>query len=232
MENITPEKVTEFYDDFVKNQKKVGVSIRHRLIFKKLKSMGLSKNSNVLEIGCGIGTVSSLIINHCSEGQFLGCDISPESIRFANEKYGSKNVKFIVDDMSQFTSSTLFDFVVFPDVLEHIPVEQHSKIFENISKVCKSDAKVLINIPHLNATEWYRKHKPEVLQIIDQELSLQDLLNNVYPHGFYLHSIIPYAIHTHNPCYFSIVLLKNPTYNNMNRTSGFAKLIQNIKSYF
>lgn len=232
MEYIAQEKVTEFYDDFVKNQKKVGVSTRHRIIFKNLKAIGLTSTSNVLEIGCGIGTVSSLIIKHSSNGQFLGCDISPESIRFANEHYGTANAKFIVNDMSDFSSDIQFDFIVFPDVLEHIPVEQHFKIFENVAKVCKPNAKVIINIPHPSAIKWYRANKPECLQIIDQELSMQELLNNVYPNGFHLHSITPYAIHTQNPSYFSIVLLRNPFYSNMNKTGKVAKLMQNIRSYF
>jgi len=66
-------------------KKKIGVSVRHRLIFKKLKEIGLLSNSNVLEIGCGIGTVSTLIIPFINAGKFVGCDISPKSIELAKK---------------------------------------------------------------------------------------------------------------------------------------------------
>ena len=183
-------------------------------------------------MGCGIGTVSSLIIKSIPKGKFTGCDISPHSIKFANEMYANKNVNFIVDDMSNFNSTIEYDFIVFPDVLEHIPVEQHSKLFENVSKVSSPNAKVLINIPEPNALNWTRKNRPEVLQIIDQSLSMQDLLNNTYPHGFYVESIHPYSIHTNVPNYLSIVLVRNPEVKNLIVKGKFAQLIQNLKAKY
>ena len=225
-------EIEDFYDSFVKTQTKIGVSVRHRLIHKKLKNIGLGSNSNVLEVGCGIGTVSSLIIKSTPNGKFTGCDISPNSIKLANELYASNSVNFIVDDMSDFKSSTTFDFIVFPDVLEHIPVEQHNKLFENVAKVSNPNAKVLINIHEPNALNWTRVNRPEILQIIDQSLSMQDLLNNTYPHGFYVESIQPYSIHTNVPNYLSIVLVRNPEVKNLVVKGKFAQLIQNLKAKY
>lgn len=226
------ENVSEFYDQFATTQKKIGISVRHRLIHNKLKSIGLKSNSNVLEIGCGIGTVSKLIIASIPNGQFVGCDISPESIAFAQKFNPQKNAQFIVTDMSDFKSEIKFDFIVFPDVLEHIPIEQHSNLFKNVAAVCKPDAKVLINIPEPNALNWTRKNKPEVLQIIDQSLSMQDLLNNTYPHGFQVQSIIPYSIHTNIPNYLSIVLIRDPEVKDLKLTGKMNQLIQNLKVKF
>ncbi|MFN5912162.1 MAG: class I SAM-dependent methyltransferase [Bacteroidota bacterium] len=224
------EGVSEFYDSFVSTQKKIGISIRHRLIHKKLKKMGLRADSSVLEIGCGIGTVSSLIIRSIPHGQFTGCDISPESIATARQLNPQKNAEFLVTDMSDFTSEKRFDLIVFPDVLEHIPVDQHSNLFKNVAAVCKPDAKVLINIPEPNTLNWTRKNRPEVLQIIDQSLSMQDLLNNTYPHGFQVQSITPYAIHTNIPNYLSIVLIRDTGINDLHLVNKFAQLWQNLKA--
>ena len=62
MTSTTKEQVKEYYDTFKEHQKKLGINIRHRTILKNLKNAGLKPNSNVLEIGCGIGTVSHLIL--------------------------------------------------------------------------------------------------------------------------------------------------------------------------
>ena len=226
------EEVEDFYDSYVGNQTKIGVSIRHRQIFKNLKSIGLKKDSKVLEIGCGIGTVSGLIISAIPDGHFLGCDISPKSIELAGKFNPQKNAKFLVTDMSDFQYDQKFDFVVFPDVLEHIPVEQHSNLFKNVAAACKPNAKVLINIPEPNSLDWTRKYTPEKLQIIDQSLSMQELLNNTYPHGFYVQSIEPYSIHTNVPNYLKIILVRNPGVSDLHYNTKLSKLIQNIKVRF
>ncbi len=229
-----PEKVEvkEFYNDFVKNQKKIGISVRHRIIHKNLKKIGLKSTSNVLEVGCGIGTVSNLIIKSIPNGQFVGCDISEESIENAKQLNPQNNATFLVDDMSNFTSNIQFDFIVFPDVLEHIPVDQHAKLFENVSKVCKPNAKVLINIPEPHSLNWMREHKPELLQIIDQSLSMQDLLNNTYPYGFEVQSITPYSIHTSFSNYMSLVLVRDGKIAEYKIKSKVHQLIQNLKVRF
>ncbi|MDB4090893.1 class I SAM-dependent methyltransferase [Crocinitomicaceae bacterium] len=226
------EQVEDFYDDFVKTQTKIGVSVRHRLIHKALKKIGLKDSSNVLEVGCGIGTVSSLIINSTKNGRFLGCDISPNSIKLANELYQNSSVNFKVDDMSEFKSDIKFDFIVFPDVLEHIPVEQHSNLFSNVANSCTDNAKVLINIPEPNSLNCTRVNQPEVLQIIDQSLSMQDLMNNTYPHGFQVESITPYSIHTDVNNYLSIVLIRDTKINSITRKGKVSQLIQNIKAKY
>lgn len=225
-------EVKDFYDDFVKNQKKIGISVRHRIIHNNLKQIGLASKSNVLEVGCGIGTVSNLMIKSTPQGKFVGCDISEGSIEVAKKLNPQANAQFFVSDMSDFTSDIKFDFVVFPDVLEHIPVNEHSKLFENIAKVCTPNAKVLINIPEPNSLHWIRENKPELLQIIDQSLSMNDLLNNTYPHGFEVQSITPYAIHTDVNNYLSIVLVRNGKVNNINVKGKFKQLIQNLKVKF
>ncbi|MDP4866941.1 MAG: class I SAM-dependent methyltransferase [Crocinitomicaceae bacterium] len=225
-------QIEEFYDSFEANQKKLGISVRHRIIHNNLCKIGLKNNSNVLEIGCGIGTVSQLIIRSIPHGKFHGCDISPKSIETARKKNAESNVTFQVTDMSDFNSDIKFDFIVFPDVLEHIPVEQHSNMFEKVAKVCSPDAKILINIPEPNCLNWTRKNRPEVLQIIDQSLSMQDLLNNTYPHGFQVQSIHPYAIHTNVANYLSIVLIKNGEVKNIELKGKFGQLIQNLRVRF
>jgi trans-aconitate 2-methyltransferase len=226
-------QVEEFYNTFKEHQKKLGVNIRHRTIFKNFKKLGPKPGSNVLEIGCGIGTVSSLILKHVTLGSFIGVDISNESIEVAKKfNAASKNAEFIVNDMSAFDHPVKFDFVVLPDVLEHIPVEQHNNLFRVISNVTSKTATVLINIPEPNCLNWARKHHPEKLQIIDQSLSMQDLLNDSYPHGFKLFSMNSYSLQYTEPDYTSIVLKKNMALDNYTLKNKMALGTGNFKSKF
>jgi len=225
------EEVKEYYDTFKEHQKQLGINIRHRTILKNLKNAGLKSNSNVLEIGCGIGTVSNLILKYITEGSFVGLDISSESIEMAKKRNAfNKKGEFFVNDMSNFTHKTKFDFVVFPDVLEHIPVEQHANIFKTIADLTTPDATVIINIPEPNYLNWVRENDPAKLQIIDQSLSMQDLLNNSYPYGFKLYSMNPYSLHFDVNDYLAIVMKKDLTVKNVNVKSKIIRAIENTKS--
>jgi len=227
----TKEQVKEYYDTFKEHQKNLGINIRHRTIFKNLKNLGLKSNSNVLEIGCGIGTVSHLILKYITEGSFVGLDISAESIKMA-QQFNSfhKKAEFFVNDMSNFTHKTKFDFVVFPDVLEHIPVEQHANIFKTISELTTPNAIVLINIPEPYTLDWSRRNTPEALQIIDQSLSMQDLCNNSYPYGFYMYSMTPYGLRYEHEEYLSIILKKNFVRTQVVPKQKIKLGIENLKS--
>lgn len=227
------EEVKKFYNTFKDHQNKLGINIRHRTIFKNLRKAGLKPDSKVLEVGCGIGTVSSLILSFITEGKFVGIDISDESITLAkklNSKY--KNAEFVVNDMSDYHHEIKFDFVVLPDVLEHIPVEQHNNLFRVLSLLTAESAIVLINIPEPHCLNWARKVIPEKLQIIDQSLSMQDLLNHSYPHGFELYSLNSYCLQYSEADYTSVILKKNgwpKTYQIKDRLS---LSIENLKRKF
>jgi trans-aconitate 2-methyltransferase len=226
------EAVQGYYDNFVTHQKKIGISVRHYTIAKNVRKLGVSRKANILEIGCGIGTVSKLLIRMIPDGQFAGCDISPESIAAAKAFNPEPNASFICTDMSDFSHDTKFDFIVFPDVLEHIPVEQHYRLFENVAKVSSDDATILINIPEPNALDYYRETQPELLQIIDQSLSMQDLMNNTYPHGFKLVSVRPYAIATDIPNYLCIVMKNNTKVTKINRLGKIAQKLEQLKAKY
>ncbi|MCE3226183.1 MAG: hypothetical protein K0S32_734 [Bacteroidetes bacterium] len=228
--HASKQQVEEFYDTYKEKQQKIGVNIRHRTILKNLKAAGLKPDSKVIEIGCGIGTVSGLIIKSIPSGKFTGVDISPESIDMAKRLNPSSNAEFLVSDMSNFTHSIKFDFVVLPDVLEHIPVEQHNNLFRVLSEITTKDAVVLINIPEPNCLNWIRKHHPEKLQIIDQALSMQDLLNNTYPHGFKLFKMYSYSLQYKQPDYTCIVLKKNMVFENYERKDKLALGMENFLS--
>jgi 2-polyprenyl-3-methyl-5-hydroxy-6-metoxy-1,4-benzoquinol methylase len=206
------DEVAKYYDNFKHHQKKLGINIRHRTIFSNLKKAGLRSDSRVLEIGCGIGTVSNLICGFITTGRFTGVDISKESIEHArhfNKQFA--NAEFVVSDMSDFKRADKYDYVVLPDVLEHIPVEHHQALFATIAAHSTENTIILINIPEPYTLDWVRRNKPEGLQIIDQSLSMQDLCNNVYPSGFYLYSVTPYALQYTPEDYLCIVLKRNRT---------------------
>jgi len=190
------DKVVSFYDQFADKQEKTGINSRHLSILDKLVSAGLSSHHRVLEIGCGIGTVSHLIAKKVVKGSVLAVDISPESIQKAKEIWkGQENLHFEVSDMQGFEKpQQQFDFFVFPDVLEHIPVEQHFAIFETIKRHSHRSSVIFIHIPAPRFLEWMIKNEPAKLQVIDQPLDSGQLVNTVTDNGFYLDKMETYSV--------------------------------------
>jgi 2-polyprenyl-3-methyl-5-hydroxy-6-metoxy-1,4-benzoquinol methylase len=227
------EEIREFYDDYVSKQKKKGINIRHRSILKQCKKAGLRSDSRVLEIGCGIGTLTQLLGKFCKRGSVLGVDISPESINQA-KIWSSKmpHVSFAVSDMSDFSVGEKFDFVIFPDVLEHIPIEQHSNLFRVIEKHSHSNTTICIHIPNPPYLRYFIKNKPEVLQIIDQPLDTSVLMGALYAADFCVESIRTYSLSTLEHDYQFMVFRKglNREYTQINSKPLFQKVMDEFLS--
>jgi trans-aconitate 2-methyltransferase len=189
------EDIKNWYNDFSTSQKVTGVNLRHFTIANKLISLGLKPNSTVLEIGCGIGTLTGLIANKTNKGALIATDISDESIRIAKERLSEyKHVDFIVSDMSDFNLKKTFDFIVLPDVMEHIPVDQHEELFAVIKNHMHKSSKILIHIPHPQAIQYYRETEPQNMQVIDQALSASKLLLDAYKNDLILIEYKAYSL--------------------------------------
>ncbi|HSF54375.1 MAG TPA: class I SAM-dependent methyltransferase [Algoriphagus sp.] len=190
------EQVVSFYDEFAEKQQKTGINSRHLSILDKVKAAGLQANHRILEVGCGIGTVSHLLATQVPNGEVLAVDISPESIEKAKVLWKSqRNLSFEVSDMSDFEKKgKTFDFFVFPDVLEHIPVDQHFRLFQNISKHAHPDSVIFIHIPAPRYLQWMIENEPQKLQVIDQPLDTGELVKTISSTGFYLEKMETYPL--------------------------------------
>ena len=189
------DKIISYYDQFADQQAQTGINSRHLNILDKVVAAGLKPNHRVLEVGCGIGTVSHLLAQQTKKGEVLAVDISPESIEKAKVFWKSqKNLKFEVSDMSDFEKNQKFDFFVFPDVLEHIPTDQHAALFQTIQKHSHSESVIFVHIPAPRFLEWMIQNEPQKLQVIDQPLDSGDLIKNISSAGFYLDKMETYSI--------------------------------------
>ena len=198
--------VAEFYDDFAKKQVRTGLNLRHYALFDEIKKSGLKRNHSILEIGCGIGTFTKLLLGYVKKGSVHGVDISPTNVEIANKELGAKNASFEVSDMTDFESDRKFDYVVMLDVLEHIPIEQHHDLFKTLRKHLKDDGTIFINIPHHDSLDYARIDRPEALQIIDQSLTTDLLIDNIYKNDFQIMSLVSHSIFFEEPDYQRIIL--------------------------
>ncbi|WP_158859207.1 class I SAM-dependent methyltransferase [Lunatibacter salilacus] len=188
--------VADFYDGFSAQQEKIGINSRHLQIIDKLMKAGLKPNHKVLEVGCGIGTVSQLIARFVKKGHVHAVDISPESVAKAKLLWKNlANLSFEVSDMTDFHKpSEHYDFFVFPDVLEHIPAADHKPLFEIIQKHSHNESSIFVHIPDPRFLKWMIANEPEKLQVIDQPLDTGRLVTTVGECGYFLEKMESYSI--------------------------------------
>src|SRR5680860_615557 len=124
--------VKTYYDDYAARQTATGVNERHRSILKWAQQSGMHSDHRVLEIGCGVGTLTQLIAEAVSPHGFVtGMDLSPKSIEAAKERLAPfQNVRLMAVDVLEAEFEEYFDVIVLPDVIEHIPLERHSALLE------------------------------------------------------------------------------------------------------
>ena len=172
-------EISEFYDEFVQRQLKIGANERLISLYKRLLNLGLKENSRVLELGCGVGIFTKLLSKKISTGIIEAADLSEKSIAVAkNLVKNKKNISYFVADVVHYKPQySDFDFITLMDVIEHIPLDQHEKLFENLAHIATEKTQIAINIPNPQYIEYMQKNNPESLQVIDQEVDLFPLVS-------------------------------------------------------
>jgi 2-polyprenyl-3-methyl-5-hydroxy-6-metoxy-1,4-benzoquinol methylase len=202
--------VVTFYNNYASRQKAVGINERHQSIISKLLKQGLKAEDKVLEIGCGIGTLTHLLLKNLTKGHLTALDIAPDNIGEAKKHLGDKiNISLICADAVNYDfGKEMFDVIVLPDVIEHIPLEHHSALFQKLSQVLEPKGFIFIHIPNPAYLEWCHKNSPELLQIIDQPIFTHGLIENTLPHNLVISKLETYSIWVTDGDYQYIVLRK------------------------
>lgn len=117
----------------------------HNFFIKNIKP-----GENVLDIGCGNGTLAYDIANNVLGVKIYGIDIIESNIEYARENYRHENLEFITGDALKDLPGRHFDCVILSNVLEHI--EKRVEFLQGIrNKICPK--RVLIRVP-LYERDW------------------------------------------------------------------------------
>lgn len=229
-------QVSEYYDKLWREpelKKLNSINSRHRFILRNLKRAGLKKNSEVLEIGCGNGILSSFIARYIPKGKIVAVDISQKTIELAKQMHKKyNNIEWKISDMTNFNYEGKFDFVVFPDVLEHIPIEAHYNIFKTIRQLVRENSIILINIPHPITLEYHQKYAPHLLQIVDQPLHTDILSKAIYDNDFYFETLESYAVFHDVNDYQNIIIKPKNELKKMIPKGRIELLLRSLKLRF
>jgi ubiquinone/menaquinone biosynthesis C-methylase UbiE len=109
-----------------------------QIVERVFSQIDLGSVKRVLEVGCGIGVLSSYLAEK-HDWEVIGVDVDSEQIeRAKNGHRESKYLKFLEADATGLPfGDGGFDLVLSVDVLHHIP--NRNKAFDEMSRVLKSN---------------------------------------------------------------------------------------------
>lgn len=208
----------EYYDEYVDRQQSVGINARHQSIIDKLVHHGLKRTDNTLEIGCGIGTFSGLLGKYLTDAMALCIDISAKSVELASKEYRTlTNLRFLTANAVSYDfGDSKFDAIILPDVLEHIPLDQHPVLFKKLTSILSTNGTIYIHIPNPYYLEWCHANHPELLQIIDQPIYTHTLIESIKPSGLHIHYLETYSIWVRD-CDYQFIILKQTGQENFSQ---------------
>ena len=140
----------------------------------------VSKDSKVLEIGCGNGHLLSSL----NPSYGLGIDISKGMIAEAKNKY--KDLNFIEADIENIKTikkiDLVFDYIIISDTIGYFSDIQAT--LDNLHKVCDSDTRIIVAYyspfwePLLNLAAKLKMKMPELTKSLLNEDDISSLLNS------------------------------------------------------
>jgi trans-aconitate 2-methyltransferase len=200
-------QVADFYDQFAAEQRRKGLNARIWHLYGRLRHWGFSADSRVLELGCGIGALTFLMARDAVRGYIEAVDLSPASVRFAGEQLGQRpNLSLHVHDVVTYQPTRRdFDLITLFDVIEHIPLDLHAALCQQLATIVCPQTTILINIPHPALIAHYRRHDPSALQVVDQSVELAPLIQHLQAAGLVLHALDTYSLWREDDYQFLVI---------------------------
>ena len=104
----------------------------------------IPSGSRVLDVGCGTGSISSLVIAECA-ATLVGIEPDPERAAVCQAR-GMDVVCGYFDDATA-TALGEFDVIMFADVLEHVP--DPTSLLERAARHLTPRGRVLVSVPNI-----------------------------------------------------------------------------------
>ena len=91
---------------------------------------------DILDIACGIGYGSSILVKNKKIKSYTGADISPDAIKIAHQTFSNYKTSFVQADINQTPfKKQQFDCVICNETIEHLP--QPTLAIQEISRLVK-----------------------------------------------------------------------------------------------
>lgn len=99
------------------------------------------QSSEILDFGCGIGKLSSLLSEKFNLSTIYGYDISQKSLDLARKNTCNRKNIFFIDKLYD---GRLYDFIIVSNVFHHIQPRERMKILLELKTLLKPDGQIVV----------------------------------------------------------------------------------------
>jgi 2-polyprenyl-3-methyl-5-hydroxy-6-metoxy-1,4-benzoquinol methylase len=121
------------------------------LKYKTFEVVKFCTGGNVLDLGCGVGILTSKLSKNCN--QVTGLDGSDVKIKIAKKYHTAPNIEYVCCMLDEFKPQIKYDSVIMTNFLEHL--EKPVKTLKMVSKWMNSGGRIIITIP--NAAAFHKR---------------------------------------------------------------------------
>jgi len=107
----------------------------------------------VLEVGCGFGRITKILLENPNTQYIEAIDISPDQINTAKKNITDLRANFWVKSIFDLNYDNDFDLVVASEVLMHIPPDRFQEAIERLHRAGKQ-------VYHV---DWYAPNEPKTV---------------------------------------------------------------------
>jgi|GEM_PF-2379170 len=178
-------------------------------------------NSNILDVGCGIGHSTINIATLFPKSKITGIDFDTDAINFANKYNRIKNINYICNNFLKYKTKEKYKYIFALEIFEHLPPLLHNLFIKKCFYLLEPGGKLFLTTPNepeskdsiyghigfLNrarAKKFIAQYKPNIIQ--SSFISNKELLTG-NPNTFIIYEPIEsFEIKTEIKSHFRLIL--------------------------
>lgn len=124
-----------------------------------LVDLGVSRESKILDVGCGTGSLTQAMSEFLGTGGiYYGTDLGKEAIEFCKSRFRRPNFKFLQNAMTTIPIDGIqFDFIVFYSVFTHTFPEETKALLKEARRLLAEGGTILADVFLASGISEYSK---------------------------------------------------------------------------
>jgi ubiquinone/menaquinone biosynthesis C-methylase UbiE len=138
---------------------------------KLIENANIQPGMNILDLGCGTGTLTLMIKRAHPDANIIGLDGDPQVLDIARQKSRGVNIQWDEGLASSLPyPDSVFDRVVTSLVIHHLTTDDKRRAFKEIHRVLKSQGQLLVldfGAPHSSLASFMTSYMGRLEEVAD-----------------------------------------------------------------
>jgi tRNA (cmo5U34)-methyltransferase len=182
-------KVKQHFEEEAKEFDEIIVKLipyYHQMVNALVNSIHFDSQAkiNVIDLGCGTGTIAKKISEHYKNSRIVCLDIATNMIEIAKIKLSNHvNTEFLTEDFSKIEFKEKYDVVVSSLALHHLETDKQKKEFYKKIYEILNESGLFLNADVVLASSeyWQKQNMQQWTEYMKKRVSEQEIKNHWIP---------------------------------------------------